>query len=242
MVHPRHPTTILTIYPIYLTMCVFCWANSEVVMKIMIVVIALVGCGQEPTGHIRGPREVARLIADSTRQFQEAKIFLTQSISDIRQMLEAIDKMRLTEKREKIQLIRRILRFDTDAIKKMTNRGEVNAQVKHQLDLARQWQEIKLELTQADSIVSGVLDELHQTKLMVDKRMHLLLNSSGHTVADYGDDALLKIEDDAIHQLIDQEQINVGKLINMIDESLANFNVSRKLLEKKLNKLQGEEL
>ena len=206
-------------------------------MKIMILVIALVGCGQEPTGQIQGPRAVVRLITDSTRQFQEAKIFLTQPILDIRQLLGKIEKMKLTEKRKKIQLIRRALLFDTDAIKKLINRSEINIQVKRQLNLAKQWRAVELELTKAESIANKVLDELHEAKLKIDKQMFLSVYRSGRTVPDYDNKTLMEIENDAIHKLIDQEQLNVGKLVVMIDEGLNGINTARKLAEQKLNKL-----
>lgn len=206
-------------------------------MKIMILIIALVGCGQEPTGQTKGPREVVRLITDSTRRFQEAKNLLTQPILDIRQLLATIEKMKVTEKQRKIQLIRRVLLFDTDAIKKLINRSEINIQVKRQSNLAKQWRAVELELTKAESIASKVLDELHEAKLKIDKKMFLLVHRSGRVVPDYDNKTLMKIEDDAIHKLIDQEQINVGELIVMIDEGLNGINTARKLVEQKLNKL-----
>ena len=181
-------------------------------MRVMVVLIALMSCGPEPTGHTQSPRAISMLIADSTTQFRGAKKVLGQRISDIRELLDAIEKMKITKDRNRLERIRGFFRFDRNAVKKVTGTEEANIQAKRLVGSVKRWQAIELELTQVDSTVSGVLDELNETKLKVDKRIFKLVHRSGGSVSDYDNDALLRFEYDAIAELIDEGEINVTRI------------------------------
>ena len=206
-------------------------------MKVVVMLIALVGCGQEPTGRTKSPRAISMLIADSTKKFQEAKTVLGQRISDIRELLDAIEKMKLTKDRNRLERIRGFFRFDSNSIKKITGTEEANTQAKRLVGSIKRWRAIELELTQVDSTFSEVLDELHETKLKVDKRMFVLVRRSGHSVPGHDKDALLKIETDAIQELIDEGEINVGKLVKSLAEGTDAIETATRIVEKKLGKL-----
>ena len=205
-------------------------------MRVIIVLIALWGCGQQPVGHTQSPQAISMLIADSTRQFQGARTVLSQHILNIRELLDAIEKMKLTKDRNRLKRIRDFFSFDVNSAGKLTS--EDDAQVKHLLGSVKRWQALELELTQVDSTVSGVLAELHKTKLEVDERMFLLADRSGRSIDSYDKDALLKVEEDAIEQLINEGKLNVGELVKSLGEGMEAIETVTRVVEEKLSKLQ----